>query len=346
MRQDVHTRQATVGIIANPASGKDIRRLIAHATTVDNQGKVSIVRRALAGLSVMGIRQVYAMPDAQGLCLRAQDGLSYLRGAAPAVQMLDMPVTGKSDDSELAARLLQEAGVGCIITLGGDGTVRVVSKGAGEVPLLPISTGTNNVLPGFVEGTIAGLAAGALAGGRVAVEAVSVRHKWFELHVNGAAVDRALVDVAALTGRFLGTRAIWSVEHLLQIAVTRASPASIGISAIAGVAHPLSTTDPYGVSLAISPNAPRRVLAAIGPGLISEVGISSLDVFPIGHSTELVSERPLIVALDGEREIVLHEHDTAYLKLRGDGPWVVDANRVMRALADGGDLERTAQGPV
>ena len=33
-------------------------------------------------------------------------------------------------------------------------------KGAGEIPLLPISTGTNNVIPEFIEGTIAGLAAG------------------------------------------------------------------------------------------------------------------------------------------------------------------------------------------
>ncbi len=32
-----------VGIIANPASGKDIRRLVSHATVVSNNEKVSIV---------------------------------------------------------------------------------------------------------------------------------------------------------------------------------------------------------------------------------------------------------------------------------------------------------------
>ncbi|HEY8875633.1 MAG TPA: hypothetical protein VIM32_03140 [Desulfosporosinus sp.] len=38
------------GIIANPASGKDIRRLVAHATVFDNQEKVNLIRRILLGL--------------------------------------------------------------------------------------------------------------------------------------------------------------------------------------------------------------------------------------------------------------------------------------------------------
>ena len=49
------TADTLVGIIANPASGKDIRRLVAHATTIDNQGKVSIVRCALVGLGAAGV---------------------------------------------------------------------------------------------------------------------------------------------------------------------------------------------------------------------------------------------------------------------------------------------------
>ena len=40
----------TVGIIANPASGQDIRRLITHASTFGNDEKIRIVRRALIGL--------------------------------------------------------------------------------------------------------------------------------------------------------------------------------------------------------------------------------------------------------------------------------------------------------
>ncbi|GIT59723.1 MAG: hypothetical protein Ct9H300mP19_16710 [Dehalococcoidia bacterium] len=56
-----------------------------------------------------------------------------------------------------------EQGVDCIVTLGGDGTNRVVAKGCLEVPLVPISTGTNNVFPPNTEGTLAGIAAGSVA---------------------------------------------------------------------------------------------------------------------------------------------------------------------------------------
>ncbi len=155
--------QPLVGIIANPASGKDIRRLVAHATTVDNQEKVSIIQRALVGLGAAGVTQVLVMPDSYHLGERA---LRDLRGSGPLpeVGILEMPVADAAIDRSGGA----PAGggrAGCILVLGGDGTVRVASKGCGEVPLLPISTGTNNVLPTFVEGTVAGLAAGAVAAG-------------------------------------------------------------------------------------------------------------------------------------------------------------------------------------
>ncbi len=40
-----------VGIIANPASGKDIRRIVGNAITVDNQQKLNIVKRILVALT-------------------------------------------------------------------------------------------------------------------------------------------------------------------------------------------------------------------------------------------------------------------------------------------------------
>ena len=43
------TERTLVGIIANPASGKDIRRLVAHGSTFDNNEKINIVRRVLLG---------------------------------------------------------------------------------------------------------------------------------------------------------------------------------------------------------------------------------------------------------------------------------------------------------
>ena len=331
---------ALVGIIANPASGKDIRRLVAYATTVDTQGKISIVRRILIGLGAVGIPKVLIMPDTHRLGEQALEGLAHVGQALPEVRMLDMPVTGRAEDSAQAALLLREGGAGCIIVLGGDGTVRVVSKGAGEVPLVAVSTGTNNVLPSCAEGTIAGLAAGAVARWQVPPEAVGVRHKWFEVFVNGVSRDRALVDVAALSGRFVGSRAVWDVGDLKQVAVTRADPATIGISAIVGMVRPVAVEEPVGVVVSLSESGGRRILVAVGPGLIAEVGIEAMRVIQPGETVDVSGNRPLILALDGEREVVLQEEDVASLMLRCDGPWIIDPRRVMEKMASAQLFER------
>src|SRR5207249_1669826 len=154
--------QPLVGIIANPASGRDIRRLVAHGTVFDNNEKAAIVRRVLLGLEAVGIGHVAYMPEHDfGIVPRALSRQHLALKAFP----LPLPVRGTSADSTRAAQLLVERGAGCIITLGGDGTNRVVAKGCGTVPLVPISTGTNNVFPTFLEGTVAGVAAGLVARG-------------------------------------------------------------------------------------------------------------------------------------------------------------------------------------
>lgn len=323
----------TVGIIANPASGKDIRRLVAYATTVDNQGKINIVRRALVGLAASGIRKVLYMPDTHGICARAREGLSYLSTDLPDIAPLDMPTSGRAEDSTRAAELLRSFAVGCIIVLGGDGTVRAVAKGCGDVPLLAVSTGTNNVLPSFIEGTIAGLAAGYVATGLVERDEVMLRHKWLEVSVRNQPVDQALVDVAVLSGQFLGARAIWDLADLKQVIVTRADPSTIGISAIAGMVRSIAPDEPLGLVLDIDPNATECVMAAYGPGLIGRVGVRVARVLMVGDAVTLPPERPLMLALDGEREQVLNQKDEGYITLRADGPWLVDASRVMQLAA-------------
>ena len=59
----------SVGIIANPASGKDIRRLVAHGSVFDNNEKINIIQRVLLGLDALGIDRLPAMPDISGLAL-------------------------------------------------------------------------------------------------------------------------------------------------------------------------------------------------------------------------------------------------------------------------------------
>lgn len=49
----------SIGLIANPASGKDIRRLVAHGTVFDNQEKVNIVRRIILACNAAGVQRIY-----------------------------------------------------------------------------------------------------------------------------------------------------------------------------------------------------------------------------------------------------------------------------------------------
>src|SRR2546425_12776237 len=120
-----------------------------------------------------------------------------------------MDITARQEDSTRAADLMVAQGATCIVTLGGDGTNRAVFKGCGShIPILPISTGTNNVFPEFQEGTTAGLAAAMVATGAVAREAACWRSKVLHIYRNGEPVNLALVDIAIASDGVIGARAI------------------------------------------------------------------------------------------------------------------------------------------
>jgi len=124
---------AAVGIIANPASGKDIRRLVACGSVFDNNEKVNIIQRVLRALDSLVIQRVYAMPDMFNLVTRAEEKA----GAGIKIYPVRMDITNTAQDSTTAAKLMAAAGARCIITLGGDGTNRAVAKGCGYIPLYP-----------------------------------------------------------------------------------------------------------------------------------------------------------------------------------------------------------------
>ena len=273
------------------------------------------------------------MPDDRQVArLAVERAKSVQQSELPESAWLDMVAQGSASDSMRAAEQLSRADAGCIIVLGGDGTVRVVSKAAGTVPLLPISTGTNNVLPAFIEATVAGLAAGAVAHGRMPLETLAYRHKWLEISIDGRSAERALVDVAVIKGNYVGARAVWSAEGLIELVVTRADPATIGMSAIAGVLRPIDAREPLGLAVSLKPQATRQILALLGPGLTAAVGIQSMRELAIGDELELRITEPVVVALDGEREFSLTRGQHLVVRLREDGPWIVDSQQVMREL--------------
>lgn len=313
----------TVGIIANPVSGKDIRRLVAHGSVFDNQEKVRIVRRMLMGLQSIGLRRVVYMPDYYAIVERA------LRGCTTTLEMIPVPMTVDNcqEDSTRAGRWMEENGAGCVIVLGGDGTCRAVAKGISESPLLPVSTGTNNVFPYMIEATVAGLAAGLVAAGRVAKESCTYRSARLEIVEAGAVLDTALVDVAVYRDRFIASRAIWDVEKVSRVFLTRCSPASIGLSSIGGQLQTVRPEDACGLYLELG-NGATTVTAAIAPGLLQTVGITHQRLMRVGEQIP-VNISPCVLALDGERELEVTPKRSLTVRYSDQGPYVVDVEKTM-----------------
>ncbi|MCB9100960.1 MAG: NAD(+)/NADH kinase [Anaerolineales bacterium] len=329
----------TVGIIANPASGKDIRRLVAHGSVFDNDEKVSIVRRVLLGLEAVGVERVWIMPDSFGIGLKALHTLKL----EIEVSLLDMRRTFSQEDSRLAAQQMVENGARCLVTLGGDGTNRIVAKASRDVPLMPISTGTNNVFPNMIEASIAGLATGLVACG-YAGEAV--RHApqidviQPEASHNGRqpeVSDIALVDAAVYAERFIASRAIWDASKIRDVVLTRAEPGNIGLSSIGGHLLGGNYQPDQGVYLKVEPgNHGTRVVAPIGPGLIRAVNVTDHRLLSPGDEVVINHSEPCVLALDGEREIQIKPGSPLRLRLNANGPQVIDAHKAIELAAKAG----------
>ena len=66
----------TVGIIVNPNSGKDIRRLVSSAFVIPQQYKSNELIKLYEGLSSQGVDKIYLMPDFSDVSKRAREKYS------------------------------------------------------------------------------------------------------------------------------------------------------------------------------------------------------------------------------------------------------------------------------
>lgn len=325
-----------LGIIVNPSSGRDIRRLLARASVFPTSEKINVVLRLLAALGSLGVAEALLMPDGAGIAATiAREVEAERRGRGrpmPAVRALAMPVTETVADTHRAVALMREAGVGAIAVLGGDGTHRAVAAGCGDTPLLALSTGTNNAFPELREATTAGLALGLYLAGRVPPEVALRRNKLLRV-AHGDRRELALVDVCVARQPFLGARAVWQPADLSRLFVTFGDPRGIGLSAIAGWALPVGRGDPWGAQLAFGPGA--LVSAPIAPGLVENVSLSSIERLPPQAPVTIVAG-PGTVALDGERELELGPGDSLTVELDLDGPLTVDVEAALRHAAGRG----------
>src|SRR5258707_10993619 len=157
------------GVVSNPLSGRDIRRLVTQASVFPTAEKANMVQRMLTALGAVGVHRVLLSTDLGGISAsvyraierRPAQGRHGQDGRWPEVEFLDgQPIRQTAQDTVDAVRRMVTAGARVVVCLGGDGTARVTASAAGEAPMLALSTGTNNTFPAVPDATIAGLAAG------------------------------------------------------------------------------------------------------------------------------------------------------------------------------------------
>ena len=337
---------AIVGVVANPLSGRDIRRLVTQASVFPTAEKANMIQRMLAALGAVGVHRVLLSTDLGGISASVFRAIG--RRAAhsgngpgwPEVEFLDgQPIRQTAQDTIDGVRRMVTAGARVIVCLGGDGTARVAAPAAGDVPMLALSTGTNNVFPAVREATVAGLAAGLVATGLVPADDATTRAKLLEVRA-GDRTETALVDIAVSTERHVGARAVWDPATVNQLFCAFAEPDAIGLSSILGQLAPVARHEPHGVTAHLSPGAARQVLAPIAPGLVVPVGVA--DIEPVRPASEHRVEAPAgVIAVDGERELTFETGELPLVTLRADGPRCVDVPAVMAASARLGLLRRT-----
>jgi predicted polyphosphate/ATP-dependent NAD kinase len=327
--------EVCVGIVANPASGRDIRRLVAGASVFGNADKAGMVFRLLAGLGAAGVQRALMLPAGDGLSPTLHRQLERRTGDAPfpTLEELALPLSSSGADTTRAVQEMCARGVDAIAVLGGDGTHRLVAKMCGDVPICALSTGTNNVFPEMREATVAGIATGLVVTGRGGSHAL-IREAALLVERDGAPPDLALVDVAVTRDRFVGARALWRHESLRELFVTFADPGAVGLSSVAGQLAPMERGGRRGLHVRLAEDRARAEVVlsvALAPGLVTDVAVAGFAPLEPGQRVALAPGAGTL-ALDGEREIERRGDDGATVHL-ADGPRRIDVDAVMRNAA-------------
>ncbi|RQS32445.1 ATP-NAD kinase [Burkholderia sp. Bp8992] len=335
------TTPVTVGVIANPASGRDIRRLTTHASVFPTAEKANMIVRLLAGLGAMGVERVLTLRDRTGIATLLLRAIDTHRAVAPherwpEVEFVDLPITDSVADTQAGAAYLHRMEVALIVVLGGDGTHRAVAAHCGATPLVALSTGTNNAFPEHREATVAGVAAALAATGAVPPEVAFVHNKRLVVRcVAGAQPGReeiALVDVCAARQRFIGARAISASDDIDSLYLTFAEPDGIGLSALGGAWAPLERSAPHGLAMRFAEagkTGGTPLAAPIAPGRIDRVVMRSCERLEPDTWQVIPFERGTL-AFDGEREIEVARGDRYEISLDWRGPLTVDVGRTLR----------------
>jgi hypothetical protein len=335
----------SVGIIVNPAAGKDLRRLVAYGSTATHSDKINTVVRILRALDALGVEQVRIAPDPSKLGERAIETVAEDLQTLDAASLELPSLLGSRSDTERAATLMREQDFGCILVLGGDGTSRAVASHCGDVPLIPISTGTNNAFPHMLEGTLAGMAAACAVRALTGDEALT-RAPMLRLLADDEEVSHALVDIAVIDTLDSGALAVWEGHSVSELFLAQARPDCIGLSAIGGCLSPLAPGSGEGLHLqlaALDDPACTHVTAPLAPGLVQRIAVREYRRFT---SRVPVHSPHGVFAFDGERELAIDEQRHWEVAFDPHGPRVVDIQRALDIGIERGLFRDDFQAPV
>ena len=338
MPRSSHEEARPLGIIINPSSGRDARRLFARADSSTLQSKRNQVERIIVGAAASGVKKILLAPDAFRISKSASEAI----GVHVEIEMLDFRPQNKPADTATAVEAMRKAGCGALAVLGGDGTSRIVAQTWLDAPMLPLSTGTNNVFPVMLESTVAGAAVGAVAAGVVSLEQVAQRTKRIVIEIEGEAPDLALIDAIHLVNDHTGNLLPFDPLCMRTLVLSRALPNAVGMSPVGGLLEPCRAEDDFGVQVECAEPGPdrRRLLAPISPGLYRPIHIDSARRIDLGETVTFSG--PGLVAMDGDRERKLEEGQTVRIRVERDGPFVIDPAKALSEAAQQGAYEGNA----
>jgi hypothetical protein len=143
--------------------------------------------------------------------------------------------------------------------------------------------------------------------------------------------DLALVDVALVDATHTGARAVVRAGSIRAVVAAIATPASTGLSSIAGRLLPTHRDDAGAVVVRLDAGARRRVRAPIMPGHFDTLGVAC--VAHVGDAQRVRLDGPGVLAFDGERDRLLPVGATATVTVTRDGPTVIDVSEVLASAA-------------
>lgn len=320
-----------LGVVINPASGRDVRRLFARAMTSSPDAKRNQVERILVGAAAAGVTRAVLVRDP----FRIADAAVAALGVDLEIDLRDIGASANPRDTATAVECMREAGCGALVILGGDGTSRLVANTWADAPILPLSTGTNNVFPWMVEATVAGAAAGVVASGRVSLADAASRSKVVRVEIEEEKDDLALIDAAHMVGDSTGNLMPFDPALIRTLVLTRAEPAAVGLSPIGGLLEPCGRDDDFAVVVDVVPEGQGRpLLAPISPGLYRPVHVADVRRIALGERVPITG--PGLLAFDGDRERALRDGQRAVLRVERDGPFVIDPGRALQKAAEHG----------